>query len=153
MASLSPLRDVWLNVLCVLNLCFDYFGFHAFFSSLFCISSNTLTSFFFSFASCHTIILTMSLSAPKFAHPLPLHHRSNGSPMSFNTSTPFLGSTQKLRFIAPIKLNARSNSTVVSVSDAVKNKNLKSATNLVTLLPFCFSYQISIIHPFGWKRF
>ncbi|QCE13364.1 pyruvate dehydrogenase E1 component subunit alpha-3, chloroplastic-like [Vigna unguiculata] len=73
----------------------------------------------------------MSLSAPKFAHPLPLHHRSNGSPMSFHSFTPFLGSTQKLRFITSVKLNARSNSTVVSVSDAVKSKNPKSATNLL----------------------
>jgi len=123
------------------------------FSSLFFISSNTLTSFLFSFLTHNTIILTMSLSVPKCAHPLPLHHRSNGSSMSFHTFTPFLGSTQKLRFTTPIKLNARSNSVVVSVSDAVKNKKPKSVNNLVTLLLFCFSYQISIIHSFGKKRF
>ena len=131
------------------------FSFHDFVSSLFCISSNTLTSFFFSFANRNTITLTMSLSVPKFAHPLPLplQHRSNGCSMSFHTFTPFLGSTHKLRFTAPIKLNARSNSTVVSVSDAVKNKKLKSANNLVTLLPFCFEYHKSIIHSFGNRRF
>ncbi|CAJ1976035.1 unnamed protein product [Sphenostylis stenocarpa] len=73
----------------------------------------------------------MSLSTPKLAQPLPLHHRSNGSSMSFHTFTPFLGSTHKLRLIAPIKLNAHSKSTAVSVSDAVKDKKPKSAANLL----------------------
>ncbi|KAH1196206.1 Pyruvate dehydrogenase E1 component subunit alpha-3, chloroplastic [Glycine max] len=76
----------------------------------------------------------MSLSVPKLARPLPLHHHSSyGSlTMSFHTFTPFLGSTHKLRFISPIKLNApRFNSSVVSVSDLFKNNKPKSTTNLL----------------------
>lgn len=83
----------------------------------------------------------MSLSVPKLARPLPLHHHSSyGSlTMSFHTFTPFLGSTHKLRFISPIKLNApRSNSTVVSVSNLVKNNKPKSTTNLVPSSLFSF---------------
>ena len=86
----------------------------------------------------------MSLSVPKLARPLPLHHHSSyGSlTMSFHTFTPFLGSTHKLRFISPIKLNApRFNSSVVSVSDLFKNNKPKSTTNLV---PLFFSFHINV---------
>ncbi|XP_019461215.1 PREDICTED: pyruvate dehydrogenase E1 component subunit alpha-3, chloroplastic [Lupinus angustifolius] len=85
----------------------------------------------------------MSFSATKFVHPLPLNSstpspRSTEKSLSFDPSfkatSSFVGSTHKLRFNAFSKsLSQRrsSSSHIVAVSDVVKEKKLKTNSNLL----------------------
>ncbi|KAE9605773.1 hypothetical protein Lal_00024760 [Lupinus albus] len=85
----------------------------------------------------------MSFSATKFVHPLPLNSsttspRSTDKPLSFDPSfkatSSFVGSTHKLRlnaFSKSLSLRRSSSSHVVAVSDVVKEKKLKTNSNLL----------------------
>ncbi|KAK7275443.1 hypothetical protein RIF29_16560 [Crotalaria pallida] len=105
-------------------------------------SSLSFHSFFTSFLSsvaeaAITITITMSFSATKLVHPLPLRSTDN-KPLSFTSPSSFLGSNHKLRFnafskVLPLsqRLSASSSRVVAVSSDVVKEKKLKTNSNLL----------------------
>lgn len=80
--------------------------------------------------------MATAYSPTNFVNPLSINTRSHDKPLfdPLKTTTSFLGSTHKLR---PTSLqfnqpNSLRRSAVVAVSDVVKEKKVKSSSNLVT---------------------